>query len=111
MLKKRTVSTRSLQTVSVSAICVKKTLAIYLFYYLYLCYFFTNSLGKQGKMLNKLNILCYSYQVKKLFYQMNGVGVLTVIESAVRSDCAPTTILEPAPTGTKFSAEICHWMS
>ena len=36
-------------------------------------------------MLKKLNIGCYSQQVKKQFYRMNGVRVLTVIISEKRA--------------------------
>ena len=36
-------------------------------------------------MLEKLNIRCYLNQVKKKFYCMNGVRVLTVIVSAQRT--------------------------
>ena len=40
--------------------------------------FFINNQGKQRKMLKRLNIYCYSYQVKKQLCHMNGVRVLTV---------------------------------
>ena len=44
--------------------------------------FFINKQGKQRKMVKKkLNIHCYSNQVKKQFYPMNGVRVLTVESS------------------------------
>ena len=39
-------------------------------------------------MPQKLHIRCYTYQVKKQFYPMNGVRVLTVIVSAKRAACA-----------------------
>ena len=54
-------------------------------FYVFKFFIFINNQGKHRKMLNTLNIRCYSYQVKKQFYPMNGVCVSTVIVIAKRA--------------------------
>ena len=53
----------------------------FVFYILFFYYFFIfiNNERKLRKMLKKLNIRYYSYQVTKQFYRMNCKRVLTVI--------------------------------
>ena len=45
-------------------------------------------------MPQKLNICCYSNQVKKLFYRMNGVRILTVMVSAKRATTVVVVVVE-----------------
>ena len=58
-----------------SFLCVKESEQ---FFFFFLYYIFINNQGKQRKMVGNLNIHCYSYQVKKQFYHINGMRVLTM---------------------------------
>ena len=55
-------------------------------------------------MLKKLNIHFYSYQVKKQFYLMNGVGVLTA-QSGAKVDRVRRSFLSDRSL-SKYSSEL-----
>ena len=68
-----------------------------LYYYYYIIFIYDQS--RHLKMLRKLNIRCYSYQVKKQSYRMNGVRISTVNVSAKRvGQCFSTFLTLDTPT-------------
>ena len=50
-----------------------------------------NNQGKQTKVLKKSTIHCYSYQVKKQFYHMNGMTAI-VSDSEKRCECRRSSV-------------------
>ena len=67
------------------------TFFIYKFFLL--LFIFIDNHGKQRKMMKKLTIHCYAYQVKQNFNHMNGVRVLTVIDSEKRCEWRPSSTI------------------
>ena len=80
--KKRLVANGLVQTICVIRLfmCERKVSNLFI-------YFFINKRDKQHKTLQKLNIHCYSNQVKELLYRIYSVRVFTVIDSAKRCEC------------------------
>ena len=62
----------------------------YLLYFYLNTFYFIGNHEKQRKMLIKLNVHCYSYQVKKQLYRMNGLTDLSVIDSEKRCEWSPS---------------------